>query len=139
MDAVGRRDLPAAALDTVSRGSALFEQIGCASCHRAELRTGVSAATALVNRTIRPYSDLLLHDLGPGLADVCGRDASPAELRTAPLWGLRHRTRYLHDGRATDLASAISAHAGEAATARDAFLSLPDEARQAVIRFLSSL
>ena len=133
------RDLSAAATDTVSRGSALFEQIGCASCHRVELRTGASAAPALADRTIRPYSDLLLHDLGPALADVCGRDASPSELRTAPLWGLRHRTRYLHDGRATDLTSAVSAHAGEAAAARDAFLSLPDEARRAVIRFLSSL
>lgn len=133
------RDLPAAALDTVSRGSALFEQIGCASCHRVEMRTGASAAPALADRTIRPYSDMLLHDLGPGLADVCGRDASPSELRTAPLWGLRHRNRYLHDGRATDLTSAVTAHAGEATAARDAFLSLPDDARQAVIRFLNSL
>ena len=133
------RDLAAAARDTVSRGSALFEQIGCASCHRVELRTGASAAPALADRAIRPYSDMLLHDLGPGLADVCGRDASPSELRTAPLWGLRHRNRYLHDGRATDLLSAVTAHAGEAAAARDAFQSLPDDARQAVIRFLNSL
>ena len=132
-------DLPPAVRDTVSRGGALFRQIGCASCHREELRTGSSSAPALANRTIRPWSDLLLHDLGPGLADVCGVDASPTELRTAPLWGLRHRTRYLHDGRAADIAAAISAHGGEAAAARDAFLSLPDDTRRAIVRFLNSL
>lgn len=132
-------DLPPAVRDTVSRGAALFRQIGCASCHREELRTGSSAPPALADRTIRPWSDLLLHDLGPALADVCGLDASPSELRTAPLWGLRHRTRYLHDGRAADIASAVSAHGGEAAAARDAFLSLPDEARRALVRFLNSL
>ncbi|MYJ12545.1 MAG: c-type cytochrome, partial [Gemmatimonadetes bacterium] len=124
---------------TVSRGAALFRQIGCTSCHREELRTGSSAPPALANRTIRPWSDLLLHDLGPALADVCGADASPAELRTAPLWGLRYRSRYLHDGRAADIASAVSAHGGEAAAARDAFLSLPDDARRAIVRFLNSL
>ena len=93
----------------------------------------------MAERTLRPYSDLLLHDLGEELADVCGPDAAPGELRTAPLWGLRHRARLLHDGRATDIAGAVAAHGGEAAAARDAFQSLPEEAKRAVIRFLRSL
>ena len=103
------------------------------------MRTGESASAALAERTVRPYSDLLLHDLGQELADVCGPDAAPGELRTAPLWGLRHRARMLHDGRATDIEGAVAAHGGEAVAARDAFRSLPEEARRAVIRFLRSL
>ena len=133
------QELSGAVRDTVEQGRALFGQIGCASCHRQELRTGESATTALAERPLRPYSDLLLHDLGEALADVCGADAAPGELRTAPLWGLRHRARLLHDGRATDINGAVAAHGGEAAAARAAFESLPEEARLAVIRFLRSL
>ena len=133
------RELSAAAADTIARGSALFRQIGCTSCHRETLRTGPSQTPALAERTISPYSDMLLHDMGAELADVCGADADPGELRTAPLWGLRHRDRLLHDGSATDIPAAVSAHGGEAAAARNAFLALPSEARQAVVRFLLSL
>ena len=131
--------------DAVAEGAALFRQIGCESCHREEMRTGAaSPATpsihpALADQTIRPYSDFLLHDLGPALADVCGRDAAPSELRTAPLWGLRYRRRLLHDGRATDPASAVAAHGGEATAARDAFAALPAQAQAALVRFLESL
>ena len=129
----------------VARGAALFRQIGCESCHREQLRTGPGAAESprfpgiLANQVIRPYSDFLLHDLGPALADVCGRDAAPGELRTAPLWGLRHRRRLLHDGRAPDPASAVAAHGGEATSARDAFAALPPDAQAALLRFLGSL
>ena len=133
------QELSDAARDTVAQGEALFGQIGCTSCHRQELRTGEAATAALARRTLRPYSDLLLHDLGEELADVCGTDAAPGELRTAPLWGLRHRDRLLHDGRATDVEGAVAAHGGEAAAARDAFGSLPEEARRAIVRFLRSL
>lgn len=133
------RELPAATRDTIAQGAALFRQIGCTSCHREELRTGPAGTPALADRTITPYSDMLLHDLGQALADVCGFDASPGELRTAPLWGLRHRDLLLHDGRAADVPAAISAHGGEATAARDAFLALPREAQRAVIRFLLSL
>ena len=133
------RDLPPAAHDTVAQGEALFGQIGCTSCHRAELRTGASDTPALASRTIAPYSDMLLHDMGAEMADVCGVDAAPGELRTAPLWGLRHRTLLLHDGRAADVPAAIAAHGGEAAAARDAFSALPDDARRALVRFLRSL
>ena len=134
-----QRELSRAAADSVARGDALFRQIGCASCHRPTLETGAAAGPALARRTIHPYTDLLVHDLGPGLADVCGPGAAPGELRTAPLWGLRHRDRLLHDGRAATIPDAVSAHGGEAATARDAYLALPDEARAALIRFLQSL
>ena len=133
------QELSGAARDTVEHGEALFGQIGCISCHRPELRTGESRTAAISQRTLRPYSDMLLHDLGEELADVCGADAAPGELRTAPLWGLRHRTRLLHDGRATDIGGAVAAHGGEAAGARDAFHALPEGARLAVIRFLGSL
>ena len=133
------RGLSGAARDTVARGEALFAQIGCASCHRSDLRTGETDAAALSRRTLRPYSDLLLHDLGADLADVCGADAAPGELRTPPLWGLRYRDRLLHDGRATDVEGAVAAHGGEAAAARDAFQSLSEETRRAVVRFLASL
>ena len=126
--------------DTIARGEALFRQIGCNSCHRPELRTGAAVApAALARRAIFPYSDMLLHDMGPALADVCGSDAAPGELRTAPLWGLRHRTRLLHDGRASNVAEAVAAHAGEGTSARDAFAALSLDARRAVIRFLMSL
>ena len=133
------RDLAPAARDTVAQGEALFGQIGCTSCHRAELRTGASDTPALAGQTIAPYSDMLLHDLGAEMADVCGVDAAPGELRTAPLWGLRHRTLLLHDGRAADVPAAIASHGGEAAAARDAFSALPDDARRALVRFLRSL
>ncbi len=135
---------PAPVAESIAQGAALFRQIGCESCHREQLRTATrqpaspSLHPALAGRTIRPYSDFLLHDLGPALTDVCGRDAAPSELRTAPLWGLRHRRRFLHDGRATDLASAVAAHGGEATAARDAFASLPTDARSALVRFLES-
>ena len=132
-------DLAPAARDTVAQGEALFGQIGCTSCHRAELHTGPSDAPALAGRTIAPYSDMLLHDLGAEMADVCGAAAAPGELRTAPLWGLRHRSLLLHDGRAEDVPAAVAFHGGEAAAARDAFMALPDEARRAIERFLRSL
>lgn len=126
--------------DTLAQGSSLFRQIGCASCHRPELRTGPAPRyAALADRTIHAYSDLLLHDMGPALADVCGRSAAPQELRTAPLWGLRHRSRLLHDGRAADPAAAVAAHGGEATAAREAFDALPPDARRALLRFLASL
>ena len=126
------------ALESVTRGEAIFRQIGCTSCHQEELRTGDVPEAALSQQVIRPYSDFLLHDMGPGLADVCGLDAAPGELRTAPLWGLRFKSRYLHDGRADDLATAISLHGGEAEGARDAYVSLPASGQADLLRFLDT-
>lgn len=125
--------------DTAAVGGELFRRIGCTACHVPELRTGPSDVAALDNRTIRPYSDLLVHDLGDSDSDVCGRDVDPGEYRTAPLWGLRHRHRYMHDGNATHLIGALSRHGGEAAGARSNFLALDEHDRLALLAFLASL
>ena len=131
----------------VQAGAALFEQAGCQSCHVAELETGVHPSVPILSyQTIHPYTDLLLHDMGEGLAD--GRpdfEASGSEWRTPPLWGIglfetvNGHTRYLHDGRARNLAEAILWHDGEAAAARAAFQAMAAEERDALIAFLKSL
>ncbi len=129
-----------------ARGEELFEQLNCSACHVSELRTGEADVAALSDQTIRPYTDLLLHDMGPGLAD--GRpdgEANGAEWRTAPLWGIgltdevNGHTRFLHDGRARDLSEAILWHGGEAQDARDGFVALSRRDRDDLIAFLSSL
>jgi CxxC motif-containing protein (DUF1111 family) len=129
----------AAHADTLARGSRLFGELGCARCHTPAMRTGRGAPTALSRKTVNLYSDLLLHDMGPGLANVCAPDASPAELRTTPLMGLQHRQFYLHDGRAMDLREAILAHGGEAQAARDAFARLGWLQQEFLVMFLKSL
>jgi len=138
-----RRDIDDAA---ARAGERSFASLGCTACHRPELRTANSDVAALSNQTIRPYSDLLLHDMGAGLAD--GRPdglASGSEWRTAPLWGIglvqtvnRH-SRFLHDGRARNLQEAILWHGGEAAGAMRRFRALPRRDRQKLIAFLRSL
>ncbi len=125
--------------DSVRQGERLFESVGCASCHVRELRSGPSAVRALDRKPVRLYSDLLLHDLGPDLAGVCGPSAGPSEYRTAALWGLRFRKTYLHDGRARTLREAIALHAGEAAAVRDRFARLSAEQQALLLRFLASL
>jgi CxxC motif-containing protein (DUF1111 family) len=125
--------------DTLAAGAGLFEAIGCADCHVPAMRTGRSAIPAMDRKTVALYSDLLLHDLGPGLAGVCGVGATPSETRTEMLMGLGHRDIFLHDGRATTLEDAILAHGGEAQHARDAFAALPWLRQQYVIWFLESL
>jgi CxxC motif-containing protein (DUF1111 family) len=129
------------------RGGALFGDIGCAACHVPNLTTGRDAAfPQLSNRTIHPYTDLLLHDMGEGLSD--GRpdfEAGPRDWRTAPLWGIGlagaviERPTYLHDGRARTLLEAILWHGGEAAHARDAFAALTENDRNAILAFLNTL
>jgi CxxC motif-containing protein (DUF1111 family) len=128
------------------RGEQVFGELGCSSCHVSELRTGDTDVDVLSQQTIRPYTDLLLHDMGPALAD--GRadfDASGSEWRTAPLWGIgltetvNGHTRFLHDGRARDLSEAIIWHGGEAQAARDGFLGLARDEREDLLAFLSSL
>lgn len=131
----------------VEEGEALFASMGCTGCHVPSMTTGPHAIDALSGVDVRLYSDLLLHDMGPGLAD--GRIDGPAggsEWRTRPLWGLRLVREfldgdafYLHDGRARSLEEAILAHGGEAQQPRDAFASLPDDSREAVLAFLGSL
>lgn len=116
----------------IELGAVTFDEIGCAACHvpRLEAPRGL----------IPVYSDLLLHDMGPELDDgVVMKEATGAEFRTAPLWGIAAEGPYLHDGRAPTFASAIGWHGGEAAGARDAFLDLPPDRADALLAFLSSL
>lgn len=131
----------------VQKGERLFRKIGCAACHVPELRTGSRHDLAeLNNQTIQPFTDLLLHDLGTGLAD--GRevfDATGSEWRTPPLWGIgliktvNGHTEFLHDGRARNLAEAILWHGGEAERAKERFRNLSKSEREALLRFLESL
>lgn len=131
----------------VLQGKAVFSAIGCASCHVPTFTTGELAGVPEVsNQVIWPYTDLLLHDMGPELAD--GRpdfEASGSEWRTPPLWGLglletvnRHNL-LLHDGRARGFAEAILWHGGEAEAARERFRTLKAADRGALIRFLESM
>ena len=97
--------------DSIARGKQLFTYIGCGLCHTPTLRTGNSTVAALRNQEVNLYSDLLLHAMGPGLADdIVQGSARPDEFRTPPLWGLGQRIFLLHDGRTTDLVTAIRAH-----------------------------
>jgi CxxC motif-containing protein (DUF1111 family) len=106
---------PMPAVDNVSvvRGRKLFSDVGCAMCHTPTLHTGKRiAVAALQDKDVNLYSDLMLHNMGPGLADdVSQGNAAGDEFRTAPLWGLGKRTFFLHDGRTKDLVEAIQAHA----------------------------
>lgn len=121
------------------RGREVFSEIGCAGCHVPTLRTGESPVPALRNKKVAAYTDLLLHDMGPDLADICLGLATPSEFRTEPLTGLRLAARFLHDGRAATLEQAIELHGGEATGARDRFKSLSAAERSALIAFLKGL
>ncbi len=116
----------------------IFQRSGCATCHVPAMQTGANAVPALSHRTVHAYTDLLLHDMGPGLADICLGAAKPAEFRTEPLMGLRLRTTFLHDGRATTINDAILAHGGQAYAARQRFTALPGSERAALIRYLQT-
>lgn len=121
------------------RGRAVFSEIGCAACHIPTLRTGDHPVRALRNKDVAAYTDLLLHDMGPDLADICLGLAIPSEFRTEPLMGLRDAKRFLHDGRATTPEQAVELHGGEATAARDRFKALPAHDRAALIAFLKTL
>lgn len=104
---------PAPDNDSIVRGRKLFGDVGCALCHTPTLHTGKSFVVALQDKDVNVYSDLALHNMGPGLADdVSQGNAGGDEFRTAPLWGLGKRIFFLHDGRTKDLLEAIQAHAG---------------------------
>lgn len=127
------------ARDARSRGQDIFHALGCPSCHVPTMRTGPSASEALEEKTIHLYSDMLLHDMGPQITDICGPTATPSEVMTARLMGLRFRQVLLHNGRAPDANRAILMHGGEATTARIAYEGLTMEARRYLMRFLDSL
>ena len=131
----------------VHKGAGLFVDVGCASCHTPRHTTDSAHPLApLHGQTIYPFTDLLLHDMGEGLAD--GRPdglASGREWRTPPLWGIglvqvvNGHTRFLHDGRARSLEEAILWHGGEGLASRDRFMHLSLEERMALLKFLESL
>lgn len=141
------RELPPAGGLTAPKdvaGSALFAATGCAACHRPSFV--LAAADGNPERTIFPFSDLLLHDLGDDLADgVPAGEARGRDWRTTPLWGLNRlaaedgKLSLLHDGRARSVTEAILWHGGEAAKARGAFLSLPAADRRRLVRFVLGL
>jgi CxxC motif-containing protein (DUF1111 family) len=132
---------------TVVAGNNLFIQIGCETCHKQTLTTGYSPIAALSNQTFNPFTDLLVHNMGPGLDDhYTEGDATTAEWRTAPLWGLGLAPQVqggnvylLHDGRAHSIQQAIQMHGGEAAASAARFGQLSAQDQNAVLTFLKSL
>jgi CxxC motif-containing protein (DUF1111 family) len=131
---------------SVLAGAKVFDDLGCSDCHTETLKTGASDIATLADQTIHPYTDLLLHDMGAGLAD--GRpdfQASGSEWRTPPLWGLGliddvgGRRFLLHDGRARTIAEAILWHGGEADASKERFRLAPARDRDALLAFLEAL
>jgi CxxC motif-containing protein (DUF1111 family) len=135
--------------DSIGRGKGLFSSVGCALCHTPTMRTGNASIAALRYKDANLYSDLLVHDMGPGLADgVSQGQAGGREFRTAPLWGLGQRIFFLHDGRSDDLLEVINAHqsgstsqgnASEANGVVRSFNGLTQRQQQDVLNFLRSL
>jgi CxxC motif-containing protein (DUF1111 family) len=134
---------------SIGRGRSTFGAVGCALCHTPMLQTGASSVAALSNKPVNLFSDLILHNMGPGLADEVSQGAAAGdEFRTAPLWGLGQRIFLLHDGRTSDLISAVRAHksagntqyrASEANAIVDRFHALPESGKQDLLNFLRSL
>jgi CxxC motif-containing protein (DUF1111 family) len=136
---------------SIAAGRQVFNAVGCAYCHTPSFTTGASSFAALSNKQVNLFSDLLVHNMGPRLADdVSQGQAAGDEFRTAPLWGLGKRIFFLHDGRTKDLIQAIEAHAhgsvvnsnypeSEAHPSVDAFQALSEWDKQNLLNFLRSL
>lgn len=128
-------------------GNIIFKQIGCNKCHVETLQTGYSPVSALSYKQFHPYSDLLLHDMGPGLDDgYTEGSALTSEWRTPPLWGLGLSPKsqggnyfLMHDGRARSITEAILLHGGEGEQSRNNFISLPPAEKEMLLKFLESL
>ena len=147
---VAPRDSTLAATPAAQRGELLFDTIGCAACHVPAMVTAQPGAIinggtytvppALGNKIIHPYGDFLLHDVNTGDGIVQTPPADTAnKLRTAALWGLRERPRYMHDLKSLTLQNAIERHGGEAEEVTRIFRSLSEDDKQAIFTFLSSL
>jgi len=142
-------EFPGASADSILRGKQVCEEIGCALCHTPTLRTGNHPIAALNDKQANLFSDLLLHNMGSGLADgVSQGNAGPEEFRTAPIWGLGQRIFFLPDGRTADLLEAIQAHrspgnwrfpASEANGVINRFNHLRESEKQDILNFLRSL
>jgi CxxC motif-containing protein (DUF1111 family) len=134
-------------LTEVVAGMTIFKEVGCAKCHITEWKTPVSDVPSLSGKTFHPYTDLLLHDMGPGLDDgYTEGTAKTYEWRTPPLWGLGLSKNsqggsyfLMHDGRATSINEAIMMHGGEAAQSQEKFTQLNATEKESLIRFLESL
>jgi CxxC motif-containing protein (DUF1111 family) len=125
--------------DLANRGGKLFVRLNCAACHIPKLKTGPSAIKALDRKAVALYSDLLVHDMGPELADICLEQAHPSDFRTEMLMGLRFREHFLHDGSAKTVQEAIERHGGEARQSRDKFKALSDADKTAMLKFLETI
>jgi CxxC motif-containing protein (DUF1111 family) len=131
----------------IAAGKMIFAELGCAKCHRPEMKTGLSSIAAISNKTFYPYTDLLLHDMGPGLDDgYTEGSAKTFEWKTPALWGLGLSKNsqggeyfLLHDGRAHSIEEAILLHGGEAAMTKENFESMSDAEKSKLIKFLESL
>ena len=134
---------------SIANGRQLFSSVGCALCHTPSFTTANSSVAALSKKPVNLFSDLLVHDMGPGLADgVSQGQAGPTEFRSAPLWGLGQRIFFLHDGRTSDLVQAIREHKSGSATQNNAseangvvnnFNGLGESQKQDLLNFLRSL
>jgi CxxC motif-containing protein (DUF1111 family) len=128
---------------SITSGKRLFSDVGCALCHTPSFTTGNSTVAALRNKPVNLFSDLLVHDMGVGLADgVSQGEAGPREFRSAPLWGLGQRIFFLHDGRTSNLTVAIQEHASTGSEANAVvrnFNNLRESQKQDVLNFLRSL
>ena len=138
---------------TARAGEVLFNQVGCNACHVGNIRTAapgtringgaIRVRDAVGNKVIHPYSDFLLHDIGTGdgIPVLPGADfaGTAAQIRTAPLWGLRTRNRLMHDGLSFTKQEAISRHANQAASAKTAYDALSQAQKDQVLAFLDSL
>ncbi len=144
------RDLELAAAPEAQRGEAIFQQIGCSNCHLPTLVTAPAGTVlnggdytvpeALGNKTFHPYGDFLLHDVGTGDGVVQNGPRSTADkLRTAPLWGLRFRTRLMHDGNSITIPNAIRRHRREANPVVGKYRYLSPRDRKDLLAFLNSL
>lgn len=144
------RDTALAATADAQAGASLFQQVGCAICHTASITTAATGTIInggdfvvppeLGDKIIHPYSDFLLHDVGTGDGIVQnGGQSTRNKLRTAPLWGLRTRTRLMHDGATVTRTDAILRHAGEATFVINNFRNLSRTNQNRLITFLNSL
>jgi CxxC motif-containing protein (DUF1111 family) len=136
------QDTPGGAT-SIAAGRSIFKGVGCAHCHTPSFTTGNAAIAALANQPVNLFSDLLVHDMGVGLADgVSQGEAGPREFRSAPLWGLGERVFFLHDGRTSNLITAIRAHASQGSEANGVvsnYLQLSETQKQNLLNFLRSL
>jgi CxxC motif-containing protein (DUF1111 family) len=121
------------------QGAETFAAIGCANCHLPVLTTGTNSIPQLNQVTFFPFSDFLLHDMGSLGDGIAQAGAGQTEMRTAPLWGVRVLTSFLHDGRASTLSEAILDHAGQGQAARNQFANLNASEQANLIAFLNSL